>query len=180
MKKEMLKKKKKERRGDPGWGRNRTRTNDKVGSDRTFVTGPGTKTLLRVPADDPVLVVVHKKRENQKKFRKNPELIARAKLLISIMLAYVLGAVFSGLTYYKLEFRVFYVICICLLVVIGYDFYKINIRHFRTEYRYYKIFHKPTFIAFLYYKIHNKDEKRTTSIGTKNTRPQTKLAFGEK
>ncbi len=113
----------------------------------------------------------------QKKFRKNPELIARAKLLMSIMFAYVLGAVFSGLTYYNLEFRVFYVISVCLLVVIGYDFYKINIRHFQTEYRYYKIYHKPTFIAFLYYKIHNKEEKRTTSHS--NPRTNTKLAFSE-
>lgn len=111
----------------------------------------------------------------QKKFRKNPELIARAKLLMSIMAAYVLGAIFSGLTYYSLEFRVFYVISICLLVVIGYDFYKINLRHFQTEYRYYKIYHKPTLIAFLYYKIHNKDENRTTS----NPRTSRKLAFSE-
>ena len=111
----------------------------------------------------------------QKRFRKNPELIARAKLLSSIMAAYVLGAVFSGLTYYNLEFRVFYVISFCLLVVIGYDFYKINLRHFQTEYRYYKIYHKPTLIAFLYYKIHNKEEKRTTSRNTNNP----KLAFNE-
>ncbi|WP_333853122.1 YoaK family protein [Epilithonimonas sp.] len=112
----------------------------------------------------------------KKKFRKNPELIARAKLLTSIMATYVLGAIFSGLTYYSLEFRVFYVISVCLLVVIGYDFYKINIRHFQTEYRYYKIYHKPTFIAFLYYKIHNKDEKRTVSRPNTNT----KLAFSDK
>lgn len=111
----------------------------------------------------------------QKRFRKNPELIARAKLLSSIMVAYVLGAVFSGMTYYHLEFRVFYVISFCLLIVIGYDFYKINLRHFQTEYRYYKIYHKPTFIAFLYYKIHNKEEKRTTSRTTNNP----KLAFNE-
>ena len=111
----------------------------------------------------------------KKKFRKNPELIARAKLLMSIMLAYVLGAVFSGLTYYELEFRVFYVISACLLVVIGYDAYKINIRHFRTEFRYYKIYNKPTILAFLYYKIHNKEEKRSTD--RRSTNP--KLAFNE-
>lgn len=112
----------------------------------------------------------------QKKFRKNPELIARAKLLMSIMAAYVLGAIFSGLTYYSLEFRVFYVISICLVVVIGYDFYKINLRHFQTEYRYYRIFHKPTIIAYLYYKIHNKEDKRTTSP---SIRQNTKLAFSK-
>lgn len=112
----------------------------------------------------------------QKKFRKSPELMGKAKLLLSIMTAYVLGAIFSGLTYYSLEFRVFYVISVCLLVVIGYDFYKINVRHFQTEYRYYKIYHKPTFIAFLYYKIHNKDEKRTVSRPNTNA----KLAFSDK
>ncbi len=76
----------------------------------------------------------------QKKYRKNGELIGRAKLLSSIMLAYVLGAVFSGLTYYYLEFRVFYVISICLLIVIGYDAYKIHVRHFNTKYRYNRIY----------------------------------------
>lgn len=112
----------------------------------------------------------------QKKFRKNPELIGRAKLLSSIMAAYVLGAIFSGLTYYNLEFRVFYVISVCLLVVIGYDFYKINLRHFHTEYRYYKIFQKPTLIAYLYYKIHSKEENSRDS----QSRTARNLAFSDK
>ncbi len=112
----------------------------------------------------------------QKRFRKNPELTARAKLLMSIMTAYVSGAVFSGLTYYHLEFRVFYVISLCLLVVIVYDFYKINLRHFYTQYRYYKIYHKPTFIAAMYYRIHSKDDKRTMSRPNTNA----KLAFESK
>lgn len=95
-----------------------------------------------------------------KKYRKNPELIARAKLLSSIMAAYVLGAVFSGLTYFYLEFRVFYVISVCLLVVIGYDFYKINIRHFHTRYRYSKIYKKPSVLANLYDKIHGEPKTK--------------------
>lgn len=97
----------------------------------------------------------------QKKFRKNGELVGRAKLLMSIMLAYVCGAVFSGLTYYYLEFRVFYVICLCLLVVIGYDAYKIHLRHFNTRYRYSKIYKKPTLVAFLYDKIHGIPQRKT-------------------
>jgi uncharacterized membrane protein YoaK (UPF0700 family) len=97
----------------------------------------------------------------QKKFRKNGELVARAKLLMSIMLAYVLGAVFSGLTYYNLEFRVFYVISVCLLIVIGYDAYKIHIRHFNTQYRYSKIYKKPNLVSFLYDKIHGIPEVKT-------------------
>jgi uncharacterized membrane protein YoaK (UPF0700 family) len=99
----------------------------------------------------------------QKKFRKNGELVARAKLLMSIMFAYVLGAVFSGLTYYYLEFRVFYVISFCLLVVIGYDAYKIHLRHFNTQYRYSKIYKKPNFLAFLYDKIHGTSEIKQKS-----------------
>ncbi|WP_160139030.1 YoaK family protein [Chryseobacterium sp. c4a] len=90
----------------------------------------------------------------QKKYRKNGELIGRAKLLMSIMVAYVLGAVFSGLTYYYLEFRVFYVISVCLMIVIGYDAYKIHVRHFNTKYRYNRIYKKPNLLAYLYEKIH--------------------------
>jgi hypothetical protein len=99
-----------------------------------------------------------------KKYRKNPELIARAKVLLSIMIAYVAGAVFSGLTYYYLEFRVFYVISLCLLVVIGYDAYKIHLRHFNTRYRYSRIYRKPTMLAYLYDKIHGIPKERKTKI----------------
>ncbi|WP_419869379.1 YoaK family protein [Chryseobacterium sp. CT-SW4] len=98
-----------------------------------------------------------------KDYRNNGELRGRAKLLMSIMIAYVLGAVFSGLTYYHLEFRVFYVICICLVVVIGYDFYKINVRHFNTSYRYHKIYNKTTVLAFLYDKIFAKLKRKRKS-----------------
>ncbi|WP_312089032.1 YoaK family protein [Chryseobacterium sp.] len=112
----------------------------------------------------------------QKKYRKNPELIARAKLLSSIMISYVLGAIFSGLTYYYLEFRVFYVISTCLLVVIGYDFYKIHLRHFYTNYRYSKIYNKPNFMAFIYDKIHGTEEETV-----KEKRPEkSKLVLEEK
>lgn len=96
----------------------------------------------------------------KKEFRKNGELVARAKLLMSIMLAYVAGAVFSGLTYFYLEFRVFYIISLCLLVVIGYDAYKIHIRHFNTQYRYNKIYKKPNIVAYLYDRIHGSPEMR--------------------
>jgi uncharacterized membrane protein YoaK (UPF0700 family) len=94
-------------------------------------------------------------------FRKNGELVARAKLLMSIMLAYVVGAVFSGLTYFYLEFRVFYIISLCLLIVIGYDAYKIHIRHFNTQYRYNKIYKKPNIVAYLYDRIHGSPEMKT-------------------
>jgi uncharacterized membrane protein YoaK (UPF0700 family) len=111
-----------------------------------------------------------------KKYRKNPELIARAKLLSSIMFSYILGAVFSGLVYYSLEFSVFYIISLCLLVVIGYDFYKINVRHFRTNYRYAKIYNKPNFMAFMYNKIHGNGEVMVKQTG----KEKSKLILEEK
>lgn len=111
-----------------------------------------------------------------KKYRRNPELMARGKLLISIMFAYVLGAVFSGLTYYYLEFSVFYVISMCLVVVIGYDFYKIHLRHFYTNYRYSKIYHKPNLLSILYDKIHGSAE-----VSAKQDKPKkSKLVLEEK
>lgn len=113
----------------------------------------------------------------QKKFRKNGELVGRAKLLMSIMISYVLGAVFSGLTYYYLEFRVFYVISLCLLVVIGYDAYKIHIRHFHTQYRYSKIYKKTNLIAYLYDRIHGIPEVKTTINGKRDKKR--KLVFEE-
>jgi uncharacterized membrane protein YoaK (UPF0700 family) len=110
----------------------------------------------------------------KKEFRKNGELVARAKLLMSIMVSYVAGAVFSGLTYYYLEFRVFYIICLCLLVVIGYDAYKIHVRHFNTGYRYSKIYKKPNLIASLYHKVHGVPE-----INLPERRKKRKLVFDE-
>lgn len=111
----------------------------------------------------------------QKKFRKNPELIARAKLLWSVMLCYVAGAVFSGLTYYYLEFRVFYVISVCLLVVIGYDWYKIHLRHFNTNYRYSRIYKKPNLMTLLYDKIHG-----SKVVAKENSSKKSKLILEEK
>ncbi len=62
-----------------------------------------------------------------KKYRQNAELRGRAKLLLSIVAAYVLGAVFSGLIYFQLNFKVFYVVSLFLVVVILYDFSKIRL-----------------------------------------------------
>ncbi|MCU7614590.1 DUF1275 domain-containing protein [Chryseobacterium sp. GMJ5] len=112
----------------------------------------------------------------QKEYRKNPELIGRAKLLMSIMTAYIAGAVFSGLTYYYLEFSVFYVISLCLMVVIGYDFYTIHIRHFKTKYRYTKIYNRPNLMAYLYDKIHGTAEIMEKESGKRKS----KLVLDEK
>ena len=58
----------------------------------------------------------------------------------------------------------FYVISLCLLVVIGYDAYKIHLRHFNTRYRHSRIYRKPTILAYLYDKIHGIQKKGKTKI----------------
>lgn len=78
----------------------------------------------------------------QRKYRKNKALVGRAKVLAVIVVSYIAGAVFAGITYYHLQFNVFYIICICLVVVVLYDFYKIYLRHFNTKFRYHKIYQK--------------------------------------
>lgn len=62
-----------------------------------------------------------------KKFRENEMLVGKAKLLLSIVLAYVLGAVFSGMIYFEIKFKVFYVVSFFLILVIAYDFSKIRL-----------------------------------------------------
>ncbi len=96
----------------------------------------------------------------KKKYRKNNALIGRAKVLTSIMFAYVAGAVFSGLSYYYLQFKVFYVICICLFVVVSYDLYKIHLRHFNTNFRYHKIYKKTNLLLILVSKVQEKRFKK--------------------
>lgn len=63
----------------------------------------------------------------QRKYRKTRELADKARLLLSIVFSYVLGAVFAGVLYFRLEFKVFYVVCLFLAVVIAYDFSKIRL-----------------------------------------------------
>ena len=70
----------------------------------------------------------------QRKYRKNKALVGRAKVLAVIVVSYIAGAVFAGITYYHLQFNVFYIICICLVVVVLYDFYKIYLRHFTSTF----------------------------------------------
>lgn len=65
-----------------------------------------------------------------KQFRKNKELVGKAKLLLSIATSYLLGAIFAGVTYFRLEFKMFYIICAFLLLVVFYDFYKIRISRY--------------------------------------------------
>jgi len=66
----------------------------------------------------------------KKHFRKNPELIGKAKLLFAITVSYIAGAVFSGAIYFQLEFKMFYVVCLFLVMIILYDLYKIRLSRY--------------------------------------------------
>lgn len=63
----------------------------------------------------------------RKEYRENKELRGRAKLLMSIMSAYLAGALVAGVAYLELGFVVFYTICTVLIGVIIYDTYKIRV-----------------------------------------------------
>lgn len=63
----------------------------------------------------------------KKQYRTNKELIGKAKLLLSIATAYLTGAVFAGYAYLFMEFKMFYLVCGFLVVVILYDFNKLKL-----------------------------------------------------
>ncbi len=64
----------------------------------------------------------------QRQFRMNPELRGKAKLLGSIAIAYLTGAILSGFTYYSIGFKLFYLVSALLVVVIMYDFNKLHLK----------------------------------------------------
>lgn len=66
----------------------------------------------------------------QKKYRENNELVERAQLLLIIMVSYVIGGIIAGLIYYKIGYFTYFLICGILLLVIGYDNYKLR-GHFK-------------------------------------------------
>jgi uncharacterized membrane protein YoaK (UPF0700 family) len=63
----------------------------------------------------------------KKEYRINPDLRGRAKLLSSITVSYLLGAVLAGFVYMQMGFKVFYVVSLFLVVVIMYDISKLRI-----------------------------------------------------
>jgi len=66
----------------------------------------------------------------KQEYRRNKELIGKAKLLSMIAVFYVAGAVMAGFTYLQLGFKVFYVVSVFLVVVIMYDFYKLRLSRY--------------------------------------------------
>lgn len=62
----------------------------------------------------------------KKEFRENEELRGKAKLLSSIAISYLSGAIVSGILYFHTGFQVFYIVSVFLTIVISYDLYKIR------------------------------------------------------
>lgn len=66
----------------------------------------------------------------KKEYRENKELRGKAKLLSTIAIAYLGGAIISGFLYFYTGFKVFYIVSVFLTIVISYDLYKIRLARF--------------------------------------------------
>jgi len=66
----------------------------------------------------------------RKEYRNKPELVSKAKLLVSIAIAYLAGAVAGGFSCIHLGFKTFYLVSILISVVILYDLYELRIRRY--------------------------------------------------
>lgn len=71
----------------------------------------------------------------RKKYRENKELVNKAKLILSITLAYVCGAITSAYAYQYVQFVLFYIVCLLLVVVLLYDQYKLRLTRFQFQRR---------------------------------------------
>lgn len=85
----------------------------------------------------------------KKRFRSNPELRVKATLLLSIAVAYLSGAIVAGLVFVEIGFSMFYLACSCLLVVLVYDFYKINKVQYLLRVRYRRLYRNNPRLALV-------------------------------
>lgn len=78
--------------------------------------------LTGLTTDLAILVSMFSKRQN----RQNKALVDKFHLLLTIMIAYVIGGIAGGIGYIYLENGTFYLTCAILLVIALYDFYKLT------------------------------------------------------
>lgn len=62
----------------------------------------------------------------KKRFRNNRAITDKAKLIFSIFISYVIGAIIASYYFNIIRFKIFYVACLVLIVVLLYDFSKIR------------------------------------------------------
>ena len=80
--------------------------------------------LTGLTTDLGILVSLFTKKEN----RQNPRLRQKWVLLMTIMISYLSGGITAGYIYLTIAYNVFYIVCIFLVIVIGYDFYRLKMR----------------------------------------------------
>jgi uncharacterized membrane protein YoaK (UPF0700 family) len=71
----------------------------------------------------------------KKEFRDNQEIINKAKLILSITCSYVIGAVISGFLYKHVQFKLFFIVSLLLVIVIAYDLYLLKIVRYINQFR---------------------------------------------
>lgn len=71
----------------------------------------------------------------KKSFRNNLELRNKAKLIMSITASYVVGAILAGCIYKYVQFQLFYIVSLCLLVVLAYDLYTLKFLRYIANWR---------------------------------------------
>lgn len=62
----------------------------------------------------------------KKEYRESEQLRGKFKLIAYIALTYMIGGVVSGLLYFSIGFKVFYTVCLSLVIVMLYDISKIK------------------------------------------------------
>jgi len=72
----------------------------------------------------------------KKEYRMKKEIRDKAKLLLSIAVAYLIGAIAAGFLYYRIEFKIFYVVSLFLVVVIFYDLYTLRLTRYMIKNKY--------------------------------------------
>lgn len=69
----------------------------------------------------------------KKTFRDDTILVQKAQLLTCILSSYILGGIITGLFYNYVQNNTFYIVCIVLLIIILYDYYKLSVLKFYTR-----------------------------------------------
>ncbi len=62
----------------------------------------------------------------KKRFRNNQVIKDKAKLIFSIFISYVVGAIVASYYFNIIKFKIFYIVCFVLVIVLLYDFSKIR------------------------------------------------------
>jgi uncharacterized membrane protein YoaK (UPF0700 family) len=71
----------------------------------------------------------------KKAFRHSPELRNKARLILSITASYVAGAIIAGYIYKYVQFQLFYIVSMFLVIVLVYDLYTLKFLRYLNSWR---------------------------------------------